>query len=150
MSDIDTLWSVDHGDWALLGADLQSGDDLVTAVLISLFTDRQADPDDVIPDVLPGQPADPRGWWGDLGATVKIGSKLWLRLRGKAAPNLPPLIQTDAQQALQWLIDDGVVSAIDVIAQYIAPRQIGLQVTLSRTGGKQTKLNFQWAWGAVT
>ena len=150
MSDIDTVWTVDHGDFVLAGADLQSGDDLTTAVLISLFTAAAAASDDVIPDAPPGQPGDPRGWWGDLGATAPIGSKLWLRVRGKVTPNLLTTIQADAKAALQWLIDDAVVAAIDVVAQYLAPRQLGLQVTLSRTNGTQSVLNFQSVWQGLS
>ena len=53
--------------------------DLQTAILISLFTDAQASPDDMIQD----GSGDPRGWWGDLGSSKPIGSKLWLLGRAK-------------------------------------------------------------------
>ena len=47
---------------------------LRSAVLISLFTDRRAEPGDV------PEGEDPRGWWADvLGEEGdRIGSRLWL------------------------------------------------------------------------
>ncbi|MFP4904903.1 phage GP46 family protein, partial [Paraburkholderia sp. BR14261] len=61
MSDITTVWNVArmHGDWVLQGPSLQSGEDLQTSVLISLFTDRLALPSDETPD------GNRRGWWAD-------------------------------------------------------------------------------------
>ena len=66
MSDTSTIWrDFTRGDWVMNGAQLQSGGDLTTAVLISLFTDRQARSDDVIPDGT----TDQRGWWADSELT---------------------------------------------------------------------------------
>ena len=127
-----------------------SASSMVPSATTKPITDAAAASDDVIPDAPPGQPGDPRGWWGDLGATAPIGSKLWLRVRGKVTPNLLTTIQADAKAALQWLIDDAVVAAIDVVAQYLAPRQLGLQVTLSRTNGTQSVLNFQSVWQGLS
>ena len=50
MSDISTIWQMTRGDWARAGTALASGNDLVSAVTISLFSDRAAEPDDAIPD----------------------------------------------------------------------------------------------------
>lgn len=52
MSDIATTWDASRltGDWVLAGGDLVAGDDLETSVILSLFTDRLATPDDPLPD----------------------------------------------------------------------------------------------------
>ncbi len=150
MSDIDTVWNVDHGDWVMAGADLQSGDDLTTAIILSLFSDAAAGPDDVIPDAAPGQPPDPRGWWGDIGETVVLGSKLWLRRNAKATRALPGVIQNDIQAALQWLIADGVVASVTVVAQYVGPGQIGAWVTVARADGTRLALAFPSVWQGVS
>ena len=44
MTDTATLWDIPNSrdDWHLIGPALQIGNDLSIAVLISLFTDRQA------------------------------------------------------------------------------------------------------------
>jgi phage gp46-like protein len=82
MPDIQTLWNVTTGDWNLVPGDVQSGDDLESAVLISLFTDRRAEASDVVPD----GSNDRRGWWGDSGSLYLIGSRLWLLRRAVWSP----------------------------------------------------------------
>ncbi|POZ13451.1 hypothetical protein C3Z09_23375, partial [Lelliottia aquatilis] len=75
MSDIRTPWPAPDGssaDWVVVSGDLQQGNDLETAIYISLFTDRLARDDDKIDGT------DRRGWWADTGETYLIGSRLWL------------------------------------------------------------------------
>ncbi len=115
MSDTTTLWDVANarGDWSMSGALLTSGHDLQTAVLISLFTDRIAEPDDVIPD----GSNDPRGWWGDEFSTVKIGSRLWLLTRAKQTQATLQRAYDYILQALQWMIDARLVTTRHVHRQ---------------------------------
>ncbi len=119
------------------GQGLVSGADLQTAVLISLFTDAVADEDDVIPD----GSADPRGWWAG-----PIGSKLWLRTRSKALPALPALVKRDIEQALEWLLIDGVVAAVDVATEWTTPKMLGATVTFRRSDGARSALRFGRLW----
>ena len=83
MSDITTIWSTQtmRGDWAVANGSLVSGQDVPTAVLISLLTDRLALPGDQIPDAPPSGMADRRGWWADDDPETPIGSRLWLDIR---------------------------------------------------------------------
>ena len=59
--DIYILWdnSNAQGDWTLATGDVQTGQDLETACLVSLFTDKLATPDFVPTD----GSSDRRGWW---------------------------------------------------------------------------------------
>lgn len=150
MADIATLWSVDHGDYRMAGADLAGGADLATAVLISLFTDSRASADDVIPDSAPGVAADPRGWWGDLGADRPVGSKLWLYVQRKALPDTLTAVNNAIQAALQWLIDDGVAAGVDVVTQYIARGQLGAWVTVRRQNGATQTITVAWPWSQLS
>jgi phage gp46-like protein len=63
LADLALTWDEQQGaaDLALIDNDLASDRGLETAVLLSLFTDRRAQPDDVPPS---GDPADRRGWCG--------------------------------------------------------------------------------------
>ncbi|KUR80752.1 phage GP46 family protein [Novosphingobium sp. FSW06-99] len=151
MTDIQTGWNrtTRAADWVFLpGNDatdptnsLTYGNDLATAALISLFTDAQADPDDVIPDGT----TDRRGWWG--GA---IGSKIWLYVtRGKATPELPSQVQQAASDALQWFIDDGVATSIDVAAFYAAAGKLVLTVKIHRGNGSSLALQFADLWDSL-
>lgn len=121
---------------------LASGDDLVTAVLISLFTDRQAAADDVLTDAS----GDPRGWWGDLGQDYRIGSRLWLRLRAKQTDQTLQLVKGDIAEALQWLIDDGVAASLDIDAAWQAAGFLAVVLTLNQSSGAVLALRFSWAW----
>jgi len=146
MADITTVWSVTHGDWVQLGAALESGDDLTTAVLISVFTDATALADDVIPDAPPGAPGDPRGWWGDEGETYAIGSRLWIILaRAKQTQAVLTAAQDAIQTCLQWMIADKVVAAVSVVCSFPTRGQFGAIVTLTLPNGAQSAVEFQTA-----
>jgi phage gp46-like protein len=145
-TDIMTVWDVQNarGDWQLSGHDLLSGDDLATATLISLFTDRVALPDDVIPDGT----NDMRGWWGDAGQDYPIGSRLWLLERAKLTPGIAQQAEDYAAEALKWLIDDGVVAKIQIAARIVStvPGKLVLGVVLYKTDGTLKALNYVWVW----
>lgn len=126
MTDIRTLWPRGRtmGDYAPApdGRALDARCDLASAVMISLFTHRRADPDDVLPDdprglaapLPPRSNGDPRGWWGDSLTGRRIGSRLWLLAREKSRDSVRARAVAYAEEALAWLIEDGVASAIAV------------------------------------
>ena len=119
MSDIAILFKDLAGDFELIEGDLALDDDgLTTAVIISLFTDRRAAPDDPLPD----DGDDRRGWWADAFPAIEgdaIGSKLWLLSREKEVPAVAQRAREYAAEALQWLIDDGLATRIDVDAYFV-------------------------------
>lgn len=148
MPDISTYWApgATFGDWALAGPDLAAGTDLETAVLISLFTDRMADPDDAIPDGT----GDPRGWWGDAGAERPIGSKLWLLEREKQTEAVRLAAEDYCTDALAWLVEDGIAARVAAAATWLRPGVLGVLVTIDEPSGREVVFNYQWAWKAVT
>lgn len=151
MSDITTIWDSanSRGDWKMNGPGLLSGNDLETAVEISLFTDHVAQSGDIIPDGT----RNPRGWWGDVqpdGTVQPIGSRLWLLERSKSP--LQSVLNnavTYARQALQWLITDGVAAAVNVTGNWNANNFLALQVTVLRKNGTIVPLNYEWAWSQI-
>lgn len=145
MSDISTIWNGSHGDWQLAGAALAAGNDLATAVLISLFTDRVATTDDVIPDGT----NDPRGWWGD-DATAPIGSRLWLIFRSKRTQATLSAAQNYAEEALQWLVDDGVAGSYDVYVEWQERSRLAMRVTIFKSNGTQQTLAYAWVWNGAS
>jgi phage gp46-like protein len=148
MTDTTTVWDVANarGDWALSGVSLLTGQDLETAYLISIFTDRVAQPGDVIPDGT----SDARGWIGDAGARYPIGSRLWLLERATKSQKTMNLARTYVTEALQWLIDDGVVSKHEITLAWVqgAPGTWGMGVWIQayRPDGKKYP-KFNWVWG---
>ena len=86
----------------IVNGDLER-DPLRDAIVMSLFTWRRADKDDELP-----AGASRQGWFGDSG----LGSRLWTirKLSSEAIVDA----RAFAAEALAWLVDLGVASAIDV------------------------------------
>lgn len=148
MSDITTVWDVQRsqGDWQLSGAALLSGSDLQTAVLLSVFTDRTANPDDTIPD----GSGDPRGWWGDQGQAVPLGSRLWLLDRAKQNDDTLQKAHDYLTECLKWLIDDGVAARVDVLVEWARKSMLGANIVVRRTDGTTESVAFAWAWNGIS
>ena len=147
MSDISIQWDVlnSRGDWVLPGSVLQTGNDLQSAVLISLFSDRLATSDDVIPD----GSGDPRGWVGDMGSDYPIGSRLWLLDRSKATNDVLTAASDYCYEALQWLIEDGVVAQFDIVTEWTKPAMLGIQIIAHKQNGTTVAMNFSSAWNGT-
>jgi phage gp46-like protein len=143
MSDIALVWdqSRQSGDFALSGTQLLSGADLPTAILASITSNRLAQADDVIPDLT----TDRRGWWGDN----TFGSRIWLLSRTKRTPDILQRTKDYLVEALQWLIDDGVVVKFDVETNFVG-NQLHAGVTAFRSDGTNVAQSFSWVWGVLT
>ncbi|CAG8864073.1 phage GP46 family protein [Pseudomonas fluorescens] len=116
------------------------------AVTISLFTWRRARPDDVVDD------SDRKGWWGDCVPSVagdKIGSRLWLLSRRTLVADTFKDAQAYAEEALAWLIDDGIVTAVTVTAERRGNNRMNLRVTLTEQSGETLELDFENTWGLI-
>lgn len=131
-----------RGDWQLGPKGLVTGQALTTAVYVSLFTDRKAGPDDKITD----GSDDRRGWWGDSFADRPIGSRLWLLQRAKRTPETLRKARDMIREALQWLVDDGLVARFDVTTAWATATMLSATVTLWQRDGKKVALAYQWAW----
>ena len=133
-------------DFALDGDDLSSDDGLRTAVLLSLFSHGQLDSTSQLPDGV----TDMGGWWGDGVPVVegdRFGSRLWRHDRAKVTPALLPEIETDAKDALQWMLDDKVASSVTAAASILEKRNgYLLAVGIHRDGKEPVSFRFEKAW----
>lgn len=148
MSDISTIWMQEklHADYMLDGYDLAKNTDLQTAILISVFTDRLAHPDDKIPDGT----NDPRGWIGDDPQGPAIGSRFWLLDRSKRTPQVLVAAQGYLDECLQWLLDDQVVQKFVNTVEFTRPNMLGIEVIAYRQNGQQLPaMKFSYVWGQV-
>lgn len=130
-------------DLQLAGGDLMRDDSLLTAIIISLFTDRQAEPG----DELPAGGNDRKGWWADAtlpaslaGGKDKIGSRLWLLKREKQLPIVLTRIKEYAEEALAWLVTDGHALAVAVTATARARGVWLLDLHITRREGETSYL----------
>lgn len=134
------LWLTVNGKQVSASSQL---DPLTRAVVISLFTHRRADPDDNA-DV-------PMGWWGDtwpMVANDRYGSKLWLLQRSKLTNALVNTVRTYIRESLQWMLDDGVVSRIDIDIQRTGINELGNSLVLWRRDGPVT-ISFNEFWSVI-
>lgn len=145
MSDITTTWQGTYGDWSLGdNADLTQGDDLITAVIISVMSDR------VLPDGVdaPDGSGDPRGWWADDPAHP-VGSRIWTLLRAKQTDQTLKDAHDFLVEGTQWLIDDGVVASFDITTEWDGAGFLAATVTANRPAATPVSIRFSWAWDDV-
>ena len=146
MPDIALTWDAANGvaDWTLGADDIATGDDLLTAVIISLFTDAPATADYVPRD------GDRRGWWADPYAGITLGSNLWQIGRATKTTATLTLARQSAARALQWLVDDGVAATVDVQAEWQGSEtpRLAMAITITAPDGTARPFRFSWAWSA--
>jgi phage gp46-like protein len=149
----DTVWDGFVGDWEPAGSaepsnrgGLRSTAPLPTAILLCLMSDRRAKPNDFIQD----GSGDPRGWPGDAIDTsiAPLGSRLWQLRRRELTDAIANLAVIFAREALQTLIDQGVVASIDVTADAVLDvGRLELGVSLFRQNGQlAAAMNFWILW----
>ncbi|MHB1227678.1 MAG: phage GP46 family protein [Desulfurivibrionaceae bacterium] len=135
-------------DVGLTGPDLATDDGLETAVLVSLFTDRRAEPDDRLPD----GSDDRRGWWGDTFADQPndlIGSRLWLLCREKQTSAVVERAREYAKEALAWLIADGAAKSVTVEAEIATTGVLALAIEIERPDTSRVSYRYSYAWEAL-
>lgn len=156
--DIEMTWNTDvmSGQISFVQNDLSVSYSLLTPVLVSLFTDARAAEDDPLPD--PGN-GDRRGWWGDATNLDKqgdsVGSKLWLLEREKSTDEVLSKAEQYIREALQWMLDEGIASAIDVVTERQATKVgsglpiLAFHVAISKPTGVTETFKFIQEWKAV-
>jgi phage gp46-like protein len=107
--------------------DLKTDNSLRTSVLLSLFTDRRADGE--------------RGWWAD----GQFGSELWRLRRSKMDKNLRELSKFYTEQALKWLIDDGIAKSISVTTETVF-RTLKIVINIEKPDGDNVSFDFENIW----
>lgn len=153
MADIRTVFiDMEHGaDFAISALLLQEDDGLDTAVILSLYTDRRAEDDDIIP----GGSGDKRGAWIDSFADDvgdKFGNRIWLLESAKLTQDTVNRVREYCFEALEWMIKDGVAKAVNVAAQIIRHHPLGIiaaQIDIEKPDGSISRYKFEKLWSAV-
>jgi phage gp46-like protein len=125
--------------------DLAQGDEILSAVLLSLFTDRRAEDSDELPE---GE-TDRRGWWADEFSSVdgdRFGSRLWLRARSKQTPELLELVRGDCEEALAWFTEDRIAESVTVTTAYPERGVMTISVAVKRPKQDPVLYRFDYAW----
>jgi phage gp46-like protein len=148
MADAAMEMTENGGALLLSGFDLERDDGLQTAVIISLFTDRRASPEQ-IPVELPQD--DLRGYWGDIANATpsdQTGSLLWLLAREKQLPQILGRAQQYCREALAWMVDDLVATRVEVTAEFVARGWMLILVDIFRPTGSPVRYRFNYEWAA--
>ncbi len=125
---------------------LGQADALIRAVIISLFTWRRADKD----DITDGQKM---GWWGDVAEPTvvndKIGSRLWLLSRETITSKTINRAREYCEEALQWIVDDKIASKFTVVVERLDITSLAISIVLYRNDGTTLDLKFNNAWEII-
>lgn len=134
-------------DIDILGNDLDTDAGFQTAIIMSLFTDRLVDADE-----LPAWESSRRGWWGDLFPEVdgdQIGSRLWLLEREKRTQDNLARAEEFAAEALEWMIEDGAAESVTTSATYDSDGFMVLSIQVQKPGGDAAQtFQYKTKWAA--
>lgn len=121
--------------------DLKSDEGFETAILISLFSDRRATPEEAtkLKEYL-------GGWFGDDLRGFRIGSKLWTLGREKSLQNVIPLLEQYTKEALDWMTKDGIANEIQVKAERTDPKTFTIKVFVIGSTGQNTFFRYFYNW----
>ncbi|HBB1701132.1 TPA: hypothetical protein J0606_000677 [Escherichia coli] len=81
-------------------------------------------------------------------ANDRYGSKLWLLQRSKLTNALVNTVRTYIRESLQWMLDDGVVSRVDIDVQRTGINELGNSIVLWRRDGPVT-ISFNDFWSVI-
>ncbi len=114
------------------------GDELADLILVSLFTWRRASDDDELP---PGVSRE--GWFAD----PEFGSRLWLLSRAKATAQTLVDAKAYAEEALAWLVIDGLAKGVEVIVERPpAGNGVHMSVRLIRPRQTVAVMRYEYLW----
>lgn len=142
-------------DWNLLGdGTLDSTQELATAVIVALGTDRLAEVGDILPDP---DDTDRRGWWGDYQAKEiwdgwPVGSRLWLlareKIEGPGSRRGPTTVRVEQYiaEAIQPFIDRRFATGFFVQATRVDRQRIDALVRIYRGPILEIELRYAILW----
>lgn len=124
-------------------------DDITPAVLISLLSDRETQPDRRRMD-----DAERRGWWGDGlndDPADRTGSLLWTRRQLNDSEATRKLIGDDIKQALRWLLAIGFARSLNVIVERWEPPSgvVAAQIEITGSTGQRWTVHWEGILGAT-
>lgn len=125
--------------------DIKLDDGLESAILVSLFTDARVELDE-----LDDEKDDRRGFWGDAvdnAAGEVTGSKLWLLDRAKTINENLEIAKEAVEEALQWLVDDGVADSVTVTTEYVNQYTMKIGIVVARPTGPEFVRKYDYVWG---
>lgn len=135
-------------DVTVFAGDLDTSNALVSASLVSLFSDARAEEGDT---QVAGE--DPRGWWGDSYATdgKRLGCRWWTRRREVVTDEVARWFGATGTEALKWMVEDGWAKRAAVAAYRVPGRRNGLAILVEivRPTGEGIRLDVSNLWESL-
>lgn len=128
-------------DFVIEGNEFASAGGFETAIPVSLFTDARA------PAALVPEPQLRRGWIGNLltAATMRqLGSILWVLDQARVTQQTLNVARLAAQDAFQWMIDDGVALGVLVDVTNSAKGQFVIAIQITDTSNVVSRYQTLW------
>lgn len=125
------------------------------ALLASLMLNRRADPEDILPYGYQGKEGaltdDRQGWVGDILDTKGrlVGSKLWQLDQELATQETLQRARQYMREAVQWSIDDGYVSKLEIEDEQPTPNRFNLNLSFFMINGERWQLRFDYETGEL-
>ena len=142
---LNLVYSGNDGGAAFGSCDISfdTGSEIESAVLSSLLSWGRARQDEV-------SAGETRyGWWADNNIQYPIGSKIWLLQRAKVLPNLNKRAKQYVQDALQWLIDEGVALQVDVVTSINQYNTLSIGITITKNDGSVINMSYDNLWNKL-
>lgn len=157
LQDIAVVWSNEtgRGEWYIEQSDIALNNALYSTVMVSLFTDRLAPLEPSINEknsAIGKVPGDRRGWWGDMIRDEPVGSRLWQLKRAIKVDQISIVLtaQDMIYEALQWMINDGLVDHIDVDVKWKSGNLLQFSINLVEPhSNTPQQLLFSWVWEGI-
>ena len=126
--------------------DLLTTDGLENAVLLSLGSfARESSLDNVVSNLEPAR----GGWWGDaLDSEGTIGSHLYESLPSKGDERTLRDVEKKSEEALQWMIDDGIAKFVNCSARF-KDDFVVIDVVISKPDGGELSFAYELNWEAT-
>lgn len=135
VGDLALAWEAGQADIILEGDALLMDGGLISAILVSLFSDARA------PEESGLSKSDPRGWWPD-SVGDRHGSLLWLLQREKITAETLAKAKVWTATALAWLVEEGIAERVEVEVERQELDRVAIGVKLYRSDGR--RWNHLW------
>lgn len=137
MSDL-TLYRRSSGDYDIafdeVNGDLLTSDSLENAVVISIGTYARERKLGKVANLKPNV----GGWWGDaLDEKGTLGGYLYEAFPGKLTDDTARRVEKLCDEALEWILDDGIAQSIYHSVEIIDNETMSLTIGITRPDGSQ-------------
>lgn len=128
-------------DLVLNNSEIQTDESLRMPVLVSLFTDARCEKNEI-----PKGQTSQKGFWGDAILGEKTGSKLWLLDKSKLNNETLIKYKEYAQDALKWMITDGIAKEIKITSEYNLKNELILLIQIKKPSGEIESITINDLW----